>query len=609
MLQGSPAPTADVLVVFGIAAVAVALFVTEAIPSDTTALAVLVSLVVLRGFTRVSPEDAISGFASPATVTIVAMYILSAGVEETGVVERLEVAVAGFARGDRNRLLAATVGITGPLAGVVNNTPVVALFIPMVTDLADRTHASPSKLLIPLSYAAMLGGTLTLVGTATNLVASSLAADLGVAGAPFSMFQFTPLGVVVLVVGTLYLLTVGQWLLPARIAPHDLTEEFGLRGRLARVYVRPSSPLVGRTVAEARTEDCKILQIVRGEETLVASRTDRTVEAGDVLTVRADEEAVGAFVEACDLRRLPRAEVTEEELALGEGRDTLAEVIVPAGSGLVGLAVGETKLGERYDATVLAVRRGETLVVEDVAEAVLAEGDGLLVHATQVGLDHLQESGDLLVTEAVGGGPDVEPEPIDRGRAALAVGIVVGVIAVAAADLLPISIAALGGVVAMVVGDVVRPADAYDAVNWEVVFLLAGVIPLGLAMERTGAAGLLAAHVTAASAALPAIATLALFYLLTGLLANLVTPVASVALVLPVAVGTAGEVGASAFAFSLAVTFAASTAFMTPMGYQTNLMVYSPGGYRFTDYVRVGAPLQLLLTVVTTLGIAVIWGV
>ncbi len=609
MIQGGPPLTADVLVVFAIVAVAVVLFVTEAIPTDTTALAVLVSLVVLREFTHVSAEEAISGFASPATVTIVAMYILSAGVEETGVVERLEVVVARFTGGDRGRLLTATVGITGPLAGVVNNTPVVALFIPMITDLADRTHTSPSKLLIPLSYAAMLGGTLTLVGTATNLVASSIAADLGVAGTPFSMFEFTPLGVVVLVVGSLYLLTVGQWLLPARIAPHDLTEEFGLQGRLARVYVRPSSSLVGQTVAEARRDDLKILQIIRGDQTLVASRTDREIEAGDVLTVRADDESVRAFVEAADLRRLPRAEVTEEELALGEGRGTLAEVIVPEGSGLLGQAVDETKMGDRFDATVLAVRRGSELVVEDVADEVLGEGDGLLVHATRAGLDHLEESGDLLVTERVGGGLDIEPEPIDRREAALAIGIVVGVIAVAAANLLHIAIAALGGVVAMVVGNVVRPADAYDAVNWEVVFLLAGVIPLGLAMDQTGAAELLASYVTDASATLPAIATLGLFYLLTGVLANLITPVASVALVLPIAVSTASEVGANAFAFTLAVTFAASTAFMTPMGYQTNLMVYSPGGYRFTDYVRVGAPLQLLLAVVTTLGIAVIWGV
>ncbi|MEF8882956.1 MAG: SLC13 family permease [Halapricum sp.] len=292
----------------------------------------------------------------------------------------------------------------------------------------------------------------------------------------------------------------------------------------------------------------------------------------------------------------------------GGGRRAAARA--PRGSGLAGQLVGDIRMEARYDATVLAVRRGETVVVEDVAGAELAEGDGLLIFATQTGIDHLEESGELLVTETVGDGErGSDVEPINWRTAGLAVGIVVGVIAVAAADLLAISVAALGGVVAMVVGGVLEPRRAYEAVNWEVVFLLAGVIPLGLAMERTGAAAYLAAHITDVSTALPTIATLTLFYLLTGLLANLITPVASVALVLPIAVSTATDLGANAFAFVLAVTFAASTAFMTPMGYQTNLMVYSPGGYRFTDFLRVGAPLQLLLAVVTTFGIAVIWGV
>lgn len=610
MAAAGVALTVDMLVVFGLIVVAVLLFVTEAIPSDMTALTVLVSLVVFEGFTQVSAEEAIAGFASPATVTILGMYILSAGVQQTGVVDQLEVLVARFTRGDRNRLLAATVGITGPLAGVVNNTPVVALFIPMITDLADKTHTSPSKLLIPLSYAAMLGGTLTLVGTATNLVASSVAANLGVEGTPFSMFQFTPLGILVLVVGSAYLLTVGQWLLPARIKAHDLTEEFGLAGRLSRVYVRPSSPLVGKTIAEARTKRVKILQILRGEETLVASSTDRVIEAGDVLTVRADEEPLRVFIFEAGLRRLPQAAVTEQELALGQGQGTLAEVIVPESSDLLGHVVDEAQLGDRYDATVLAVRRGETLFVEEVSTIVLEGGDGLLVHATQVGLDHLEESGAFQITETVGGDHlDIEPAPIDWRPALFSIGIVVGVVGVAAADLLAISVAALGGVVAMVVGGILRPADAYDAVNWEVIFLLAGIIPLGLAMEQTGAAAFLAANISTVAGAIPPVVTLALFYLLTGLLANLITPVASVALVLPIAVSTASELGANGLAFVLAVTFAASTAFMTPVGYQTNLMVYSPGGYRFTDFVRVGAPLQLLLTVVTTIGIALWWGV
>ncbi|QSG11460.1 Di- and tricarboxylate transporter [Halapricum desulfuricans] len=608
LLQAGPELTPEIAVVFAIVAAAVMLFVSEVIPSDVTALSVLVSLVVFREYTGVDAEAALSGFASTATITILAMYILSAGVRRTGVVSRLERVVAAYAGDSRQRLLGATIGITGPLAGVVNNTPVVALFIPMITDLADRTHTSPSKFLIPLSYAAMLGGTLTLIGTSTNLLASSVAADLGVAGTPFSMFQFTPLGVLVFAVGSVYLLTVSPALLPSRIEPHDLTEEFGLGGRLARVYVPESSSLIGLTPAQVRTDAIKPLQLVRGEETFVAAGSDRTIEAGDVLTIRAETPVAQSIAEVAGLRRLPQAEVTEAELALGSGRGTLAEVIVPGGSGLIGQAIGDARLEERFDATVLAARRGETLVVEGVADEILSEGGGLLIYATQSGIEHLEETGELLVTETVGDGFP-EPEPIDWREAGLAVGIVLGVIAVAATDLLAISVAALGGVVAMVVGGVIDPERAYAAVEWNVIFLLAGVIPLGLAMDRTGAAAYLAAHVTDVSTALPTLATVALFYLLTGLLANLITPVASVALVLPIAVSTAADLGASAFAFVLAVTFAGSTAFMTPMGYQTNLMVYSPGGYRFTDYVRVGAPLQLLLAVVTTLGIEVIWGV
>ncbi|MCU4716680.1 SLC13 family permease [Halapricum hydrolyticum] len=608
LLQAGLELTPGIAVVFAVVAAAVVLFVSEAIPSDITALSVLVSLVVLQDYTGVDAEAALSGFASTATITILAMYILSAGVQRTGVVDQLEHVVARYAGDSRGRLLGATVGITGPLAGVVNNTPVVALFIPMITDLADRTHTSPSKFLIPLSYAAMLGGTLTLIGTSTNLLASSVAADLGVAGTPFSMFQFTPLGLLVLAVGSVYLLTVGPLLLPSRIEPHDLTEEFGLGGRLSRVYVPESSSVVGLTPAEARTDAVKILQLLRGGETFVATGSDRAIKAGDVLTIRAEAPAAQSFVDVAGLRRLPQARVTEEELALGSGRGTLAEVIVPSRSGLIGQAVGDARLEERFDATVLAARRGGSLVVQDVADVGLSEGDGLLIYATQSGIDHLEETGELLVTEAVGDGLP-EPEPIDWREAGLAIGIVLGVIAVAAADLLAISVAALGGVVAMVLGGIIDPERAYAAVNWEVIFLLAGVIPLGLAMDRTGAAAYLAAHITDVSTVLPAIGTVALFYLLTGLLANLITPVASVALVLPIAVSTAADLGANAFAFVLAVTFAGSTAFMTPMGYQTNLMVYSPGGYRFTDYVRIGAPLQLLLAVVTTLGIAAIWGV
>jgi di/tricarboxylate transporter len=599
--------------VFALVVVTVVLFVTERLPPDVTALAVVVTLVVARPLTGIDLQGALSGFSNPATLTIVAMFILSRGVQRTGIVRRLGVAVAEFTRGSESRLLAAVVGLTGPIAGVVNNTPVVAVLIPMVTDLANDAGISPSRLLIPLSYASMLGGTLTLLGTATNLVASDLSAQL--IGRPFSMFEFTALGAVVFVVGAAYLLTVGRWLVPARVDPGDRTEGYRVREYLARVLVTSRSPLVGKPVEAlgedaSRDLDVDVLDVVRGGEHFVAADTDRTVEARDVLTVRANPETLQRFVSMLELRMLPRAEVTDEQLDT-EGHPALVEVIVAPRSSLVGETVRAARLRERYDATVLAVRKaGGALVHEGIGDTELDAGDALLLSTTDETVAYLADVDDFVVTG------ELLDEVRDRFQSdglspttVPALAIVAGVVVLGALGVVPVVIAALGGVVAMVATGCLSTSEAYDAVDWHVVFLLAGVLPLGLALQETGGATLLATAVADATASLPPVAVLGAFYLLTGVLANLVTPVATVALLMPVAVDTAVRVGGDPFAFVLGVTFAASTAFMTPVGYQTNLMVYGPGGYRFTDYVRVGAPLQLLLAVVTTLGIAVMWGV
>ncbi len=605
------APPAEAMVVFALVVAAVALFVTEAVSPDVTALSVVVALVLLQPWTGVDGRTALLGFASPATVTILAMYVLSAGVQSTGAVRRLGAHVAAFTRGDATRLLGAIIGITGPLAGFINNTPVVAMFIPMVTDLADDARVSPSKLLIPLSYASMLGGTLTLIGTATNVLASDITDEL--IGETFSMFEFTPLGVLVLVVGLAYLMTVGRWLLPERVIPTDLTAEFDLEGYLHRVYVRGRSPLVGLSVEEAMREldvDVDIIQIVRGEETLIAP-ADRQIREQDVLTVRAAADDLAAFVALGALGRLPSAAVTEAELDEPEGTGTLVGAVIPSGSRLAGETLRTAELRQRYTDTVLAFRRGEELIHEELADFEMREGDALLLYTTIETVDSLRESGDLVVTDVVDHRRafDESFPPLFETDAPLAIGIVGVVVASAALEVLPIAVAALGGVVAMVVTGVLGTDEAYASVNWSVIFLLAGVIPLGLAIQSSGGAAYLGELVVSTASFLPAVVVLALFYLLTGMLANVVTPVASVVLVLPVAVSTAGLVGSNPFAFALGVTFGAATAFTTPIGYQTNLMVYSAGGYRFTDYVRVGLPLQLLLAVVTPLGIDFLWGV
>ncbi len=652
------------LVVFALIGVALVLFVSELIPNDVTAIGIVVSLAALEPVTGVGARDAISGFASTATITIVAMYMLSAGIQRTGLVQRLGIHLARFTRGSEGRALVATVATTGPIAGFVNNTPVVAVFIPMISELAEKIGVSPSKLLLPLSYAAILGGTLTLIGTSTNLLASEFAVDV-LGRDPIGMFEFTLLGVVILAVGIAYLVTVGRWLTPARIpVDADLVTEFDLEDHLAEVRVGSQSSAAGLTVGEleGRTEaNVRILQLrraappepagpvveydegapdaadestadgdqrlreadgaeptidvvddrPRGAESFLAVRTDQRIREGDVLTVHGTLQAVNRFVGNQQLRQLPRATVTEETFDGSDGEDVLAKVVVPTDSSFVGETVAESRLRELYATTVLAVRREDELLRNGLADLRLAPGDVLLVQTTPTSIVHFVDSADLVVASEDAfdwlAEDDLEELAALSPKTPLTVGIMAGVVAAAAFDVVPIVIAALAGVFCMVVGGCLSTSDAYDAVSWNVIFLLAGVIPLGIALDETGGSELVAAALVSTAEFLPLVAVLLLFVVVTGLFANVITPVATVVLMIPIAVDAAAALGASEFSFLLAVMFASATSFMTPVGYQTNLMVYGPGGYEFADFLRVGGPLQLLLAVVTAVGIAVIW--
>ncbi len=603
------------MVVFALIGVALILFVSELIPTDVTAIGIIFALAALEPWTQVGPRGAISGFANTATITIVAMYMLSEGIQNTGLVQRLGIYLAAFTKGSETRALAATVVTTGPIAGFINNTPVVAVFIPMISDLARQSGISPSKLLLPLSYAAILGGTLTLIGTSTNLLASELAATLLPRG-PIGMFEFTALGVVILIIGTVYLMTVGRWLTPARVpVDADLVEEFDLEDHLAQLRIRKDSAVIGFTVDEldeATEADVTILQIRRNGEVFLATDTDQRLQHDDILVVHGSLQALNRFRENQQLSHLLREDVTEETFGASSSSDTLAKAVVPEISPFVGETLAEARLQKFHRTTVLAVRREGELIRTDLNEIELEAGDTLLVQTIPDAIQYFSETGDLVLIEE-----DAFNRLIEDGikevaplssKAPIAVAIMAAVIAAAALNVFSIVIAALGGVFLMIVTGCLSPPDAYDAVSWNIIFLLAGVIPLGLAMEATGGAALISSALVATADVLPLLAVLLLFYIVTGLLANVITPVATIVLMIPVAVDAALRLDANGFAFLLAVMFASATSFMTPVGYQTNLMVYGPGDYEFTDFLKVGGPLQIMLAVVTTVGIATIWG-
>ena len=603
MVADIPPITTDMLVVFGIIAVAFALFVTEYVRVDVTALLVLVLLVILQPWTHVSPADGLSGFSNEATIAVLAMLILSEGVRRTGVVQLVGTRVAAAVGNSELKQLLATIGLAGPTSGLVNNTPVVALLVPVISDVARKGGTSPSKLLIPLSYASMFGGTLTLIGTSTNLLASSLSAEL--INQPFSMFEFTQIGVIILIIGSVYLVTIAPRLLPERVgAGDDSLEEYDMAGFVTEVDVTEQSPLMDTPLGEAFDDidgEIDLLQVVRDHMCLRPQPTE-PIQAGDVLVIRSDHDTLVEVAERGDLSFRADADTSRRDLESGEDDQTLVEVVIPSGSDLAGETATTAAFSEQYNATVLAIRRGDSVLRRELREIELKIGDVLLVQTPKENIDLLSNTRDLVFISE-----DAQPE-YRGGKIVLALGILVGVVGLAALNLLPIVISALLGVVVMVATGVLTPSELYDGVDWSVIFLLAGVIPLGIAMTETGAAELLGAAVASTSVMLPTIAVLYLFYVLTGLLTEAVSNNASAALMVPVGISTANAVGANPFAFVLAVTFAASTAFLTPIGYQTNLFVYGPGGYRFSDYFRVGAPLQLVLSAVTTLSIAWFFG-
>ena len=590
------------ILVFLIIFVALILFVVEPVPIEVTAIGIMVTLMILGDWTGVSPSEGLSGFSNTATITILAMMILSEGVRRTGLIQRLRKGVSSYTGSDEKKQLGATVGIVGPLSGVINNTAAVALLMPMVNDVAHENGTSPSKLLIPLSYASMFGGMLTLVGTSTNLIASSLSDEY--LGQPFSMFEFTQLGAVVFVVGSVYLLTVGYRLAPSHVKPRSARETAEKEEYLTEVIVERGSPVVGSTVREVFEEfglEAEVPQLIRDGTYVRNPPLSTEIGSSDVYTVRIPDENLRSLLEIEGVELVP--EVTSEaDLDVLAPESTLVEIVLTAGSDLVGKTIDSARFSQKYQARVLAIRRGGEVTHERLTDFTLRPGDLLLIESDPDAVDRLADEPDIIVAG------ELSLQRFRGSKLPIAIGTVLGVIAVAALGLLPIVVSALAGVVVMISSGVLKPAEAYDSVQWDVIFLLAGVIPLGRAMRETGGAEFLGSMVVSTADFLPMIAVLGLFYVVTATMTNLISNQASVVLLVPVAVDAAESLGANPFAFVLAVTFGASTAFMTPVGYQTNLFVYGPGKYEFVDYVRVGAPLQVILAVVTTVGIAFFWG-
>ncbi|MEB3161175.1 MAG: SLC13 family permease, partial [Synechocystis sp.] len=554
--------------------------------------------------------EGIAGFSNSATITIMAMFILSYGITRTGIIQVIRDTLIQFGgKGLRRQILLMGL-IVGPLSAFIANTAIVAIFLPIVESWAKQRRVSVSKLLIPLSYATVLGGMITVLGTSTSILASGLSKEL--VGREFGLFEFTPLGLITFGLGLFYLAIAAPKILPARRAVSDgnVAAEYQMKDYVSEIIIPPRSSLIGQTLRSSgiqRKFDLDVLEIIHNETHFPQPLADKVLTVGDILLVRGGREDLlrvkderGVEIVA-DVQFAGKA--TDAENALESAEEKVAEVLILSNSRLIGSTLKELRFRQRYNATVIAIRRGEELIRQRLGKVQLKFGDLLLLQGPRESFLGLQTTRELLVLEE----KSLDNLRLDKAKTAIA--IVAGVILVSALDWLPITTAALAGVIAMVVTGCLKPGEIYGAVRWDIIFLLAGLIPLGTAMENSGTTQWIATFLANLGGHLSGYALLLMFYLATALLTEILSNSATVVLMLPIAVQVAKTLGYEPLAFMFVVTFAASNSFMTPIGYQTNTMVYGPGGYRFTDFVRIGAPLTFMLSMVTPLAILILYGI
>ena len=569
-------------------------FFRETFPIEVTALGLLAALVTVG---LVPPEDAFTGFSSAAVITIGALFVLAEALTRTGLLELVSDSLGRGLATRKGLAVAGLLVVASLTSGFLNNTAVVAMFIPVAVTLCRRLGLSPSKVLLPLSYAAILGGTLTLIGTSTNVLVGSLLVEAG--QPPLGMFELTRPGAVFLVAGLAYVLFFSSRRLPDTGTSSSLTRKYGVGPYLTEVRVDAASKLVGKTLQQTRVNErygILVFELLRDGERHVEGIEKMELRASDHLLLEGGVEDLMRLRREQGLALLPDIKLTDKEL--NAGGLTMVEGIVAPKSAMVGRSLQQTDFRHQFGGFVLAIRRLGSSLHSKIGRIQLHASDSLLMLVPEERLEELRRSDDLIIVSEV-------DATLRRDRFWWLVFVLLPlVIALAAADLVAIGVGAPIAAISLLIFRVLTPQQAYRSINWTVLFLIAAFIPVGHALVATGVADLLASGLISAGALLPPEATpyvvLGLLYLATSLLTEVLSNSAAAVILVPVALSLGSALAVSPRPFVIAVCFAASAAFVTPMGYQTNLMVYGPGGYKFLDYTRFGLPLNLLLWILAT---------
>ncbi|MGK0184260.1 MAG: di/tricarboxylate transporter [Verrucomicrobiales bacterium] len=579
--------TIEIAIIFALLVGTVILFTTERVPVD---IITLTALCVLTVTGILSPAEAFAGFSSDVIIMLGAIFILGGALQHTGVLHRVAGWLLKLAGNSETRLTGSLMLAAGAISGFMNNTTVAAVFVPPVSSLANRAGISASKLLMPLAFASIIGGTCTLIGTSTNIAVSGYIARAGMQ--PIGMFEVFPIGIVLLAAGILFMVTIGNRLLPSH-ENNAVSDAAGARNYLAEVTVLPSSPLIGDLASNCALTlvGFRLVNLIR-ESALVPFDEREAIASGDRLIIEGDVEK---------LRKISKIEglafvsnLVPDEIGVDGGDSLFVEAIVLPGGELTGATLGDVQFRQRYGLDVLAINRGGEPLRESIETLRLREADVLLLHGLAERVDPLRRPGSHLRLLGDGSEPEMNCDP-RRGWSVLAI-FFASVIA-AGSGILPVSVAFLCGAVLVVLSGCIPADRAREFIDWRLLVLVGGMTAFGTAMEKTGAADLLASWVTGALAPLGATGVLAGFILLTVLLTQPMSNAAAALVVLPVALASAAEIGAEPRTFAIGIMLAASISFITPLE-PACLLVFGAGKYRMFDFIKIGGLLTLFLAAI-----------
>ena len=576
-------------ITLAILAGAIVLFVSGWLAPEVTGL-LAAGLLIATGVLK--PGEAVEGFGSPALVTLMGLFALSAGLFRSGGLDRLRAAIGSDAIRSPKRMIALMVAVVAPVSAFVPNTPIVATLLPVVEGWCRRRGVSPSKVLLPLSFATVLGGTLTLLGSSVNLLASDVSEKLGYGA--FHLFSFSAIGLGVWLVGGVVMVLLADRSLPDRGLDDDnLVASLSSGGYLTEVQIPPGSELIGQSLHATRLQrrfDVDVLELHRDQERFLPPLADRTLVLGDPLLLRCSREDLLRLQQEDTVVLAPTPDAAYQ--ADQQNNQRIVEVLLPSGSTLAGDCLRDLRFRQRYNCTVLALRRGNDLVRERIGRVVLREGDVLLLQGPKDAIRGMQANNDLVVLEQL----EKDLPTVSRKRISLSIAALV--ILLPTFQLIPLVAAVLLGTVAMVATGCLRPGELQRAIRLDVILLLGSLASFSVALEKTGLAAAMAQGLIASLRNWPIYWALAAVFLFTTILTEVMSNAATVAMLIPIAGQLALGLGHPPMAFIYAVLFGASQCFLSPVGYQTNLMVFGPGRYRFLDIARYGFPLTCTMTVV-----------